>query len=294
MKKIIVTSIAAAALVLSGQAALAADPPASFEPQKRSEVYTSDQLFIRDFDNFAGGTGSVRGEYAFVQEQALRRDAIRQIGWVTLPPGVSGGVHEHTDTEGVYVIVSGRGVFTDSEGNTHEVGPGDIAIARRGQKHGIASHADEGLVFIDIIAENDGAKVAGLDDTKSQQLFPVAKQTVNNLVQYSGGLGITQGKVAFLKADAKEGEAFTEVGMATLRFGTAIGKHEHQHDENAYIVLYGKGIYTDSNGQEHVLKPMSVAVAGLGQSHAIRNDSMEDLVFITVSARNFLPGRDEE
>ena len=290
MNKSIITSLAAASFIFAGQAALAADAPKTLEPQQHGEVYTSEQLFIKDVDSAGGGKGILHGEFAFRREQALPKDAIKEIGWMTLKPGTSIGLHSHTDNEDAYLIISGRGVFTDSEGNTHQVGPGDVTIARRGQSHGLANQTMENLVFLDIIAKNDAAKPLGEGENKDQQLYTTDKFIVNNLVQFSGGLGITQGKVAFLKSQSQLDNAFTEIGMATLRFGTSIGKHEHTDDENAYIILYGKGVYTDSSGQEHVLKPMSMAIASPGQSHAIRNDSMDDLVFITVTAKNHNAG----
>ena len=289
MNKSIITSLAAASFIFAGQA-MAAEAPKTLEPQQHGEVYTSEQLFIKDTENLAGGKGTIHGEYPFRREQALPKDAFKEIGWITMKPGTSVGVHSHTEDEDIWMIISGRGVFTDSEGNTHQVGPGDVTIARRGQSHGIANQTMENLVFLDIIAKNDAAKPLGEGENKEQQYYPASGFTVNNLVQYSGGLGITQGKVAFLKSQSQLEHAFSEVGMATLRFGTSIGKHEHTDDENAYIILYGKGVYTDSSGQEHVLKPMSMAIATPGQSHAIRNDSMDDLVFITVTAKNHNAG----
>ena len=43
--------------------------------------------------------------------------AIKEIGWMTLQPGDSIGMHKHTNNEDVYVIISGEGLFTDSDGN---------------------------------------------------------------------------------------------------------------------------------------------------------------------------------
>ena len=58
------------------------------------------------------------------------------------------------------IIVSGKGLFTDSEGKQTEVGAGDITIARPGQSHALKNIGKKPLVFLDLIAETAGAKAA--------------------------------------------------------------------------------------------------------------------------------------
>ncbi|MGN7046339.1 cupin domain-containing protein, partial [Neisseria sp. P0001.S010] len=69
------------------------------------------------------------------------------------PPGASIGQHKHTGNEDVYIIVSGKGLFTDSEGKQTEVGAGDITITRPGQSHALKNIGKKPLVFLDLIAE---------------------------------------------------------------------------------------------------------------------------------------------
>lgn len=92
--------------------------------------------------------------------QTADQDAFKEIGWLTLPPGASIGQHKHTGNEDVYIIVSGKGLFTDSTGKQTQVGAGDITIARPGQSHALKNIGKKPLVFLDLIAETAGAKAA--------------------------------------------------------------------------------------------------------------------------------------
>ena len=67
----------------------------------------------------------------YTRKQTNEKDAFREIGWLTLPPGASIGLHKHDNNEDVYIIISGKGIFTDSNGKETEVKAGDITIAGR-------------------------------------------------------------------------------------------------------------------------------------------------------------------
>ena len=87
------------------------------KPTDRSvQVYKKADLAEWNRENAAGGKGPLLGSFAFTRHQTAAQDAFREIGWLTLPPGASIGEHKHTDNEDVYIIVSGKGVFTDSTG----------------------------------------------------------------------------------------------------------------------------------------------------------------------------------
>ena len=99
------------------------------KPTDRSvQVYKKADLAEWNRENAAGGKGPLLGRFAFNRHQTAAQDAFREIGWLTLPPGASIGEHKHTDNEDVYIIVSGKGVFTDSTGKQTQVGAGDITI----------------------------------------------------------------------------------------------------------------------------------------------------------------------
>ena len=131
------------------------------KPIDRSvQVYKKADLAEWNRENAAGGKGPLLGRFAFNRYQTAAQDAFREIGWLTLPPGASIGEHKHTDNEDVYIIVSGKGLFTDSTGKQTKVGAGDITIARPGQSHALKNTGKEPLVFLDLIAETAAAKSA--------------------------------------------------------------------------------------------------------------------------------------
>ena len=124
------------------------------------QVYKKADLAEWNRENAAGGQGPLLGSFAFTRHQTADQDAFKEIGWLTLPPGASIGQHKHTGNEDVYIIVSGKGLFTDSEGKQTEVGAGDITIARPGQSHALKNIGKKPLVFLDLIAETAVAKAA--------------------------------------------------------------------------------------------------------------------------------------
>lgn len=129
------------------------------KPADRSvQVYKKADLAEWNRENAAGGKGPLLGRFAFNRHQTAAQDAFREIGWLTLPPGASIGEHKHTDNEDVYIIVSGKGMFTDSTGKQTPVGAGDITIARPGQSHALKNIGKKPLVFLDLIAETAAAQ----------------------------------------------------------------------------------------------------------------------------------------
>ncbi|MDO4475794.1 MAG: cupin domain-containing protein [Lachnospiraceae bacterium] len=71
---------------------------------------------------------------------------------VTLKPGCSIGYHQHVDNTEQYFILSGHGVFVDTDGSRVEVGPDDVCYIEVGQSHGMENtSADEDLVFMALI-----------------------------------------------------------------------------------------------------------------------------------------------
>lgn len=60
---------------------------------------------------------------------------------------VSIGVHEHTETEEVYYLISGKGVLT-YDGVEYEMLPGDVSLCNRGHSHGFLATEDSVLVVV--------------------------------------------------------------------------------------------------------------------------------------------------
>lgn len=278
MRKVLLASCAIVALSVG--AALA-------EPTKHGQCWTPDQLTVLDKKDVAGGKGTLHGEFAFTRDAAREHDAIKEIGWMTLRHGEFIGTHTHMDNEDAYLIISGKGVFTDGEGNAWIVGPGDMTIARPGQSHGLANLFKEDLVFLDIIAKNAGADLEAIVKDQGPQVFPRAS-LFDKDVEKAGktGVGTLYGKFAFRREQATKDQAIKEIGLMTLKKGDSIGVHSHANNEDTYIIISGNGVFTDTEGKETRVGPKSVTIAVAGESHGLRNDEDEDLVFIDLIAQD--------
>ena len=123
--------------------ALAGDP----------QLYTKEQLKTWNRDNVAKGQGTLYGQFAYTRNDATKDMVIKEIGWMTLQPGDSIGMHQHENNEDSYIIVSGEGVFTDSAGKETPVKAGDVTIARPGDSHALKNTGKDPLIFLDIIAQ---------------------------------------------------------------------------------------------------------------------------------------------
>ena len=257
------------------------------EPVKHGQCWTVSELTELDKENVAGGKGTLHGEFAFIRDNARDEDAIKEIGFMTLKHGAFIGLHSHADNEDAYLILSGTGIFTDGSGNAYVVRPGDMTIARPGQWHGLANINSEELVFLDIIAKNGSADLEAIKANPTPQYFPADKLFDKN-VEHAGGTGegTLYGKFAFRREQADINHAIKEIGLMTLKPGDSIGLHKHDANEDTYIILAGKGLFVDGEGNEYVVGPESVTIAVAGESHSLKNIGTEDLVFIDLIAQN--------
>ena len=64
-----------------------------------------------------------------------------------LPPGTSIGFHKHENNEEVYFIISGEGIYIDTEGTRHAVKTGDAAFCYKGESHALENNSDQPLHF---------------------------------------------------------------------------------------------------------------------------------------------------
>ena len=164
MNKIASALIAAACLASATAGAhgnqLAANEPSKTPVDRSVQVYKKAEMQTWNRSKAAGGEGELLGKFAYTRHQTGEQDAIREIGWLTLPPGASIGLHKHTNNEDVYLIVEGRGTFVGSDGKEVPVSAGDLTIARPGQSHALKNIGKKPLVFLDLIAETAGGKAA--------------------------------------------------------------------------------------------------------------------------------------
>ncbi len=100
-----------------------------------------------------GGEGEIRGLHPFKPEDRPQSTRFKMVGEMTLAPGASIGFHIHENDEEIYMILKGRGLFTDNDKKTHPVGPGDLSITRKGEGHALANTGDDVLSFCAVIAD---------------------------------------------------------------------------------------------------------------------------------------------
>ena len=145
MRRIFLFSLAALCLLAFAISAVAAEP---------QQLYTKDQSITWDREKVGkDGVGTLFGKYPFNRNTAPKEFIIREIGWMTLKPGDSIGMHKHDNNEDAYIILSGEGTFIDNDGKKFQVKAGDTTIARKGQAHALLNTGKEPLVFLDIVAE---------------------------------------------------------------------------------------------------------------------------------------------
>lgn len=118
-----------------------------------ADIVQKENLIEYNRQAVAGGEGTLYGQFAFKRDTALKDQAIKEIGWMTLQPGDSIGMHKHETNEDAYIIISGEGTFKDDNGKEYAVKAGDVTIARKGQSHALSNTGKEPLVFLDVIAE---------------------------------------------------------------------------------------------------------------------------------------------
>ena len=99
--------------------------------------------------NAQGGNGSIY-TYNIVEEDELYGHG-RMYARIVVPPGSSIGWHVHHGETEPYYILSGEGMFTDSDGTVSKVVPGDCCIIEPEHGHAIANEGDEDLVFMALI-----------------------------------------------------------------------------------------------------------------------------------------------
>lgn len=98
------------------------------------------------FADVVAHDGSGRVRTVRVLDEA-HRSAFGFIDLTEIPPGSSVGAHTHADDEEVYVIISGRGRMM-LDGETFEVGAGDVIRNVPGGTHGLANAGSEPLTMV--------------------------------------------------------------------------------------------------------------------------------------------------
>lgn len=98
-----------------------------------------------------GGEGEINGLASFNADTRPEKTCFKMVSRMSLEPGSSVGPHVHKEDEELYLIVSGQGLYIKNDGSAEPVGPGDLTMTRKGERHGLENTGPEPLVFIAVI-----------------------------------------------------------------------------------------------------------------------------------------------
>ena len=245
------------------------------------QLFKKAKLEVWNRENVAGGAGTLAGRFSFTRNNAQAEWAIREIGWMTLAPGCSIGLHSHADNEDAYIIVSGTGEFTDSAGKVSPVAARDITVAHPGQKHALTNTGKTPLIFLDIVSKSVSPNAAW---AREPQLFKETALVSWDREDVGGGKGKLAGRFSFTSNDNKTFPLY-EIGWMTLAPGDSIGLHEHSSNEDAYVIVSGKGKFAGTDGKETAVSDGDITIARAGQKHSLANTGKKDLVFLDIVAK---------
>lgn len=95
-----------------------------------------------------GGKGEVEMLHIFKDEELLGK--ARLCAKLTLHPGASIGVHDHTGEEEIFYITKGEATIND-DGILKKVVAGDAILTGNGASHGVENTGEEILEMIAVI-----------------------------------------------------------------------------------------------------------------------------------------------
>ena len=98
--------------------------------------------------NLKGGRGTVKILNILEQEEIFGLGRLFALSCI--PPGASIGRHKHEGDFETYYILKGRALVNDN-GNTAELGPGDMMQCRDGDFHSIENAGNEDLEYLAVI-----------------------------------------------------------------------------------------------------------------------------------------------
>ena len=97
-----------------------------------------------DVTPFVGDDGAIIRELASPSNSSVSRHSLAEIRH---PPGTASQEHYHTEAEEVYFVLDGQGgIYIDGE--THDIGPGDVVVIVPGQRHKVSQRGKDELVLL--------------------------------------------------------------------------------------------------------------------------------------------------
>jgi mannose-6-phosphate isomerase-like protein (cupin superfamily) len=98
----------------------------------------------KEIDSFVGDDGAVIRELASPLNSPLTRHSLAEIRH---PPGTASREHHHTEAEEVYYVLKGQGSVR-VDGETRDIGPGDVVVIVPGRSHKVWQRGEGDLVML--------------------------------------------------------------------------------------------------------------------------------------------------
>lgn len=102
-------------------------------------------------DSFKGGSGGGWSRFLVAPDSGVPGSHFRMIAENTLDKGAEIGYHVHEDDDELFVIIEGRGLYSEN-GEELAVGPGDMLLLTRSNSHGLKNVGDGPLRLLAVIA----------------------------------------------------------------------------------------------------------------------------------------------
>jgi mannose-6-phosphate isomerase-like protein (cupin superfamily) len=103
------------------------------------------QLIARDdVQPFIGDDKSIIRELVSPANSGVTRHSLAEIRH---PPGTASQEHFHTEAEEVYFVTEGRGGIR-IDGETRNIGPGDVVVITPGERHTVWQEGEGDLVLL--------------------------------------------------------------------------------------------------------------------------------------------------
>ena len=103
---------------------------------------------VEERPNMRGGAGTVTVRHLFKPAEFTAK--CRLCAVLTLPPGASIGVHQHTGEDEVYLVTEGSGILDDGTTQTR-LAEGDAVLTGKGGSHAIANDGTRDLKIAAVI-----------------------------------------------------------------------------------------------------------------------------------------------
>lgn len=98
--------------------------------------------------NIRNGIGEVTVQHLFGKEEITART--RMCARLTLPPGVSIGLHKHEGEDELFIVTRGTGLIDDGKTKV-PIQAGDATLTGKGEAHAVINNGREPLEIIAII-----------------------------------------------------------------------------------------------------------------------------------------------